>query len=312
MKSISILTSLYMSKDHIVSFINEVKDNLIKNETYDFEFIIVNDGSPDTSVQEIEKNFKGEGLNIKIINLSRNFGHHKALITGMKYCTKDLIFLIDCDLEVNPNCLLKFYELMSLNDNIDCVYGISKKKKELSKSLFFKTIFSNLWASIFKKFSKYNYNKEQVHARLMKKKFTDGIINCEHSNPFLIDLYEFVGFNQQFLEVDYKKRKATSYSLKKKIDFFYFFFLSNIEKILKIYFLTSIFLVLISFALIINFFLNYFLLEISPGYTSTILLIVFFGSFTLLGTSLACLYVQQLFEDQKKLPNTIISSIIDL
>ena len=312
MKSISVLTSLYISKDHIVRFINEVKDNLIKKQIYDFEFIIVNDGSPDASVQEIEKNFKGKNLNIKIINLSRNFGHHKALITGMKYCTKDLTFLIDCDLEVNPNCFLKFYELISSNDNIDCVYGVSKKKKELSKKLFFKTLFSNLWASIFKNFSNYNYNKEQVHARLMKKKFTDEIVNCEHSNPFLVDLYEFVGFNQKFVEVDYKKRNTSSYSLKKKIDFFYFFFLSNIEKILKTYFIISIFLVLISFAMIINFILNYYFLEISPGYTSTILLIVFFGSFTLLGTSLACLYLQQVFIDLKKLPNTIISSIIDL
>jgi len=312
MKSISILTSLYMSRDHIINFINEVRENLIKNKTYDFEFIIVNDGSPDTSVQEIEKNFKGKDLNIKIINLSRNFGHHKALLTGMKYCTKDLTFLIDCDLEVNPNCLLRFYKLMSSNENIDCVYAVSKNKSKLSKKLFFKTIFSNLWASIFKNFSSYNYNKEQVHARLMKKKYTDGIVNCEHSNPFLVDLYEFVGFNQKFLEVDYIKRDNTSYSLKKKIDFFYYFFLSNIEKILKTYFLISIFLVLISFGLIINFLLNYFLLEISPGYTSTILLIVFFGSFTLLGTSLACLYVQQVFIDLKKLPNTIISSIIDL
>ena len=312
MKSISILTSLYMSQNHIVNFINEVRENLIKNKTNDFEFIIVNDGSPDTSVQEIEKNFKGKNLNIKIINLSRNFGHHKALITGMKYCTKDLTFLIDCDLEVNPNCLLKFYELMSSNDNIDCVYATSKKKNKLINKLFFKSFFSNLWASIYKKFSNYNYNKEQVHARLMKKKYKDQIVNCEHPNPFLIDLYEFVGFNQQFIDVDYVKREATSYSLKKKINFFYYFFLSNIEKILKTYFLISAFLVLVSFGLIINFFLNYFLLDISPGYTSTILLIIFFGSFTLLGTSMACLYVQQIFIDLKKLPNTIISSIIDL
>ena len=132
MKSISVLTSLYKSENFIVEFINETRKNLINNKCSNFEFIIVNDGTPDSSVQKIEENFKSKNLNIKIINLSRNFGHHKALITGLKYCTKDFVFLIDCDLEVNPNCLTKFLELMSSDDSIDCAYGVSNKKNKFS------------------------------------------------------------------------------------------------------------------------------------------------------------------------------------
>jgi putative glycosyltransferase len=312
MKSISVLTSLYKSEDFIVEFINETRKNLINNKCSNFEFIIVNDGTPDSSVQKIEENFKSKNLNIKIINLSRNFGHHKALITGLKHCTKDFVFLIDCDLEVNPNCLTKFLELMSSDDSIDCAYGVSDKKNKFSMKNFVTTFLSKIFAKIFIYFSNYNYNKKAVHARLMKKKFANEIIKCEHSNPFLLELYEFVGFNQKYLNIEYNKRKSSSYTLKKKFELFFYFFLSNSEKILKIYFLLSLFLVFISFGLIINFFYNYFFLQLTAGYTSTVLLISTFGSLTLLGVSLCCLYIQQVFLDLKKLPNTIISSIIEL
>ena len=133
MSTLSILTSLYKSEDNIINFINEIKKALDHNQISDFEFIIVNDGSPDNSVIKIKDNFENKNFNIKIINLSRNFGHHKALIAGMKYCKKDYIFLIDCDLEVNPNCLTNFYSLMRSDSTIDCVSGISYEKNKFYK-----------------------------------------------------------------------------------------------------------------------------------------------------------------------------------
>jgi putative glycosyltransferase len=312
MSTLSILTSLYKSDDYIINFINQTKKVLDHNQISDFEFIIVNDGSPDNSITKIKNNFVNKNLNIKIINLSRNFGHHKALIAGMKYCKKDFIFLIDCDLEVNPNCLTNFYRLMSSDSTIDCVYGISNEKNKFYKQNIFTIIFSKVFAFIFNFLSDFNSNKNQVHVRLMKKKYLEGILSCDHTNPFLLDLYEYVGFNKKFLEVDYKKREKSSYTFKKKFEFLYNFFLLNSKKILNLYFWFSLSFVLLAFIMCLNFFIKYFILDVAPGYTSTILMIVFFGSLTLLGTSFCALYLLAIYQDLKKLPNSIVSNTIDI
>jgi putative glycosyltransferase len=312
MSTLSILTSLYKSDEYIINFINQTKKVLDHNQISDFEFIIVNDGSPDNSITKIKNNFENKNLNIKIINLSRNFGHHKALIAGMKYCKKDFIFLIDCDLEVNPNCLTNFYRLMSSDSTIDCVSGISNEKNKFYKQNIFTIIFSKVFAFIFNFLSDFNYNKNQVHVRLMKKKYLEGILSCDHTNPFLLDLYEYVGFNKKTLEVDYKKREKSSYTFKKKFDFFYNFFLSNSKKILNLYFWFSLSFVLLAFIMCLNFFIKYFILDVAPGYTSTILMIISFGSLTLLGTSFCALYLLTIYQDLKKLPNSIVSNTIDI
>ena len=312
MPTLSILTKLYKSDEYIIDFINQTKKVLDHNQISDFEYIIVNDGSPDNSITKIQNNFENKNLNIKIINLSRNFGHHKALIAGMKYCKKDFIFLIDCDLEVNPNCLTNFYRLMSSDSTIDCVFGISNEKNKFYKQNIFTVIFSKVFDFIFNFLSDFDSNKNQVHVRLMKKKYLEGILSCDHTNPFLLDLYEYVGFNKKFLEVDYKKREKSSYTFKKKFEFFYNFFLLNSKKILNLYFWFSVSSVLLAFILSLNFLIKYYILDIAPGYTSTILMIVFFGSLTLLGTSLCALYLLAIYQDLKKLPNSIVSTIIDI
>jgi putative glycosyltransferase len=312
MSTLSILTSLYKSEDNIINFINEIKKALDHNQISDFEFIIVNDGSPDNSVIKIKDNFENKNFNIKIINLSRNFGHHKALIAGMKYCKKDYIFLIDCDLEVNPNCLTNFYCLMRSDSTIDCVSGISYEKNKFYKQNIFTVIFSKAFAFIYNFLSDFSSNNNQVHVRLMKKKYVEGILSCEYINPFLLDLYEYVGFNKKFLEVDYKKREKSSYSLKKKFEFFYNFFLLNSKKILNLYFWFGISSVLLAFIMSLNFLITYYILDVSPGYTSTMLMIIFFGSLTILGTSLCALYLLAIYQELKKRPNSIVSTIIDI
>ena len=62
----------------------------------------------------------------------------------------------------------------------------------------------------------------------------------------------------------------------------------------------------------LNFLINFYVRDIAPGYTSTMLMIIFFGSLTLLGTSLCALYLLAIYQDLKKLPNSIVSSTIDV
>ena len=78
-----------------------------------YEIILVNDGSPDDSLSTAIK-LADNDPNLMIINLSRNFGHWKAMMTGLKYATGEKIFIIDSDLEEEPEYLSKFYAELTM------------------------------------------------------------------------------------------------------------------------------------------------------------------------------------------------------
>ena len=91
---LSIVTTLFMSSDHIEDFCKRVKVSANEIVGNNYEIVIVNDMSPDNSL-EIALKMQKLDNNITIIDLSRNFGHQKALLTGLKHCSGEQIFLID-------------------------------------------------------------------------------------------------------------------------------------------------------------------------------------------------------------------------
>ena len=107
MKSISIITTLYKSEIYVDKFTHLCEDALNKIGCNNYEIIFVNDGSPDNALEKAIK-LKEQHANIVVIELSRNFGHHYALMAGIETATKDLIFTIDCDMEVSPLYLVDF------------------------------------------------------------------------------------------------------------------------------------------------------------------------------------------------------------
>src|SRR5438477_12923693 len=92
--------------------------------TADVEFVYVNDGSPDDAL-EVALELRAEHGNVRVADLSRNFGHHRAMMAGLGHATGDLVFLIDCDLEEAPELLTAFAARMS-ETKADVVYGVQE------------------------------------------------------------------------------------------------------------------------------------------------------------------------------------------
>ena len=96
-KTLSIVTTLYKSDSVIDKFVSKAITAAKKLST-SYEIVLVNDGSPDTSLKKaLELQYKEP--NIVIVDLARNFGHHPAILAGLSEAKGDLIFLIDSDLE---------------------------------------------------------------------------------------------------------------------------------------------------------------------------------------------------------------------
>ena len=105
---LSIVSSMYCSAQYLHEFYKRVS-KIAATVCRDFEIILVNDGSPDHSLEIAVELHKGDPR-VVVVDLSRNFGHHKAMMTGLSHARGDRILLLDCDLEEAPELLTQFNE----------------------------------------------------------------------------------------------------------------------------------------------------------------------------------------------------------
>ena len=125
---LSVVSTLYKSKQFLDTFLLEILNSINRLNIDDFEILFVNDGSPDDSLEFLIRK-KNEIPQIKIIDLSRNFGHHYAMQMGLQYSKGEFVFLIDNDLEIPPSFLIECFKEINEDDSIDVVYGFQKERK---------------------------------------------------------------------------------------------------------------------------------------------------------------------------------------
>ena len=147
---LSIVTTLYQSEETILDFFTQISDAAQSIVGQDYEIIFVNDGSNDLSLNiALDLNLRYD--NVCVVDLSKNFGHHRALMVGLEYSQADHIFLIDSDLEESPKELIRFYNELNSDPDVDVVYGVQGDRKgnfleRMSGLVFYK--FFNIFSDI--------------------------------------------------------------------------------------------------------------------------------------------------------------------
>lgn len=208
---ISVVTTLYYSEKYIIEFYNRVRKSLAKI-TDDYEFVFVDDGSPDNSAHKI-LTLQKDYANITLIELSRNFGHHQAILTGLQHVTGDYVFLIDCDLEEDPELLNSFWDTLQQDKNIDVVYGIQMKRKG---NLFERTT-GNIFYKILNLVTHFEYPANTLTARLMKKNYVSAVLEFKEKAIDVWAIFVMAGFNQIGIPVTKKSKGTSTYTLSRKI-----------------------------------------------------------------------------------------------
>src|SRR6266700_1020387 len=111
---LSIVSTLYRSSATIDEFYRRAAA-AAEALSHDFELVLVKDGSPDDS-RERALALHAADPRVVVVDLSRNFGHHKAMMTGLMHARGDLVFLVDSDLEEEPELLAQFHERLMVGD----------------------------------------------------------------------------------------------------------------------------------------------------------------------------------------------------
>jgi putative glycosyltransferase len=299
---ISVVSTLYNSAPYIGEFVERVRSELQKL-TADSEIILVDDGSRDDSLRKALALLPTE-RRIKIIELSRNFGHHKAIMTGLEHASGDLVFLIDVDLEEPPELLSAFFPILR-EEGLDVVFGLQKARKgnlfeRVGGHLAWK--FMNLLLPV-----KIPYSHSTV--RLMTRDYVNALIRHKEHKTSIGGLWVMTGFNQKGVNFEKGSRGQTSYSMSRRLIALLDSITSFSELPLFIIFYIGCAVILISMimgAFLIIRRLNGHLLE---GWASTIVSISFFGGLTVFSVGVVGLYISRIFIETKQRPYTLIRKI---
>lgn len=301
-KTISIIIPFYNEKKNIPLILNDVKQKLLNSDKYIFEIILMdnnsNDGSDVIAKKEMD-NFK----NIKYFRLSRNFGYQSNIKAGLDKCTGDAAVQLDADGEDDPNLIYEF--IKEWENGYDVVYGIRKKRIEP----FLLSYMRNKFYSFLNKFSDINLPDGAGDFRLIDRKVINYLKKFDESNLYLRGLISFIGFKQKGVEYDRQKRKfgVSKISLFKYLDIA----MSAITSFTRFPLLIIFFLGVLVFSASIFLSIIYFLFFLfgfidEPGFTTIILIQLFFFGLIMFLVGIISLYVGYILDEVKKRPNYII------
>lgn len=301
---LSIVSTLYQSAPYINEFYARVSKVANKLVGEDFEIILVNDGSPDNSLNLAIELTKLDSRVI-VVDLSRNFGHHKAMMTGLAHAKGELIFLLDSDLEEEPEWLLNFEEQMKY-ECCDVVYGVQDRRK----GNWFERWSGKWFYFFFKYLTKLALPENVVTSRLMTRRYVDALLSHKEREVFLAGLWHLTGFDQRSQIIKKLNTSKTTYNLRKKMSL-----LVNSVTSFSNAPLVSIFYigVLISFFALtyIVYLVSQWLFLAKPlsGWTSVMASIWLIGGMVISFIGVIGIYLSKIFSETKQRPYTIVRQI---
>lgn len=302
--NLSIVATLYHSAAHINEFYQRATAAALQLAGDDYEIILVNDGSPDNSLDLAIQLTKCDS-HVSVIDLSRNFGHHKAMRAGLEYSTGNKIFLIDSDLEEEPEWLNSFSQQME-DEQSDVVYGIQKERK----GGWFERWSGTLYYTLLNWLLSINHPRNITTARLMTRRYLNALLSHKELEAVISCLWVITGFKQSPQSVTKHMRSKTTYSFLKKFSHLVNAITSFSAAPLKMIFFCGAFMFLVSMlfasSLIID---KLFMAKPVDGWTSIMVSIWVLGGMIISFIGIIGLYLAKIFSETKQRPYVITREI---
>jgi putative glycosyltransferase len=300
---LSIVTTLYRSAATIDEFYRRAI-SAAQSITDDIELVMVNDGSPDESL-EIALALHRADPRVVVVDLSRNFGHHKAMMTGLAHATGDRVFLIDCDLEEEPELLTRFHERLEKSD-CDVVFGV----QEARRGGLMERVTGALFFSLVDLLSDHQIPRNTVVARLMTRDYVHALVRHRDREFLIANLWQVTGFRQVPLPIKKLSHSPSTYSLAMRIEMAVKYLTTTSTKLLYYVLYAGLAIFALSLVTVIYYISRYLLSGIGvSGYTSLIVSIWFFGGLTTLILGIIGIYVANIISETKRRPYTVVRAV---
>ena len=301
---LSIVATLYESSPYLNEFYQRARAVASEFAGEDLEIVLVNDGSPDDSLDKAVR-LTGGDPRLVVVDLSRNFGHHKAMMTGLAHALGDYVFLIDSDLEEDPEWLAPFWTQLT-GDAVDVVYGVQAARK----GGWFERWSGRLFYRMMPKLSGVSYPANMVTARLMTRRYVDALLRHEEREIDIGGLWEITGFAQAPHTVVKHSTSETTYTFRHRVAVAVnsITSFSNVPLVLIFYVGITLFILAGAYALYVLV-TWYFLARPVNGWTSLILSIWLLGALIISFLGIVAVYLAKIFSEVKRRPYTIVREI---
>lgn len=270
-----------------------------------YDLLFIDDGSTD-GTERILRELAKEDSRVNLIRFSRNFGHQPAVSAGIRYCRGDAAVIIDADLQDPPEIIpAMIQQLVATESNV--VYGVRKCRKG---ETLFKRFTAKLFYQALNRLSEVPLPVDTGDFRIIDRKVINAFNRLRENNKYIRGLISWMGFKQTpyYYERDPRHAGETKYTLRKMIRFasvgvFYFS-----KKPLKI--ATTFGFLSVAAGLLLSVWILYGKLARPQysvsGWTSIILLVIYFGGVQLLTIGILGQYIGSLFDEVKARPEYIL------
>ena len=301
---LSIVASLFMSAPYIEEFCRRAAAEARRLVGEDFEIVLVNDGSPDNSIDLAIDQTRGTS-HVRVVDLSRNFGHHKAMMTGLAHARGERIFLLDSDLEEEPEWLPAFAKQM---DDLGCdvVYGVQENRRGGSFERW-----SGKWFYVlFKASTGLSLPENIVTARLMTRRYVDALLRHDEREVFIAGLWYLTGFEQVPFVVNKHASSQTTYTLRRKMSLLVNSITAFSNRPLIAVFYCGVCILAVAVAYI-SYLVFHWTMTRAPvsGWTSVMASIWLLGGLIISFIGIVGIYLSKIYSEAKRRPYTIVRRV---
>lgn len=298
---VSIIIPAYNEAENI-PHITSALGKTMETSRYEYEIIIVNDGSTDSTARVIQE-LSLQNPHLLYIELSKNYGHQLALKAGMDHAKGDCVISMDCDMQHPPEMIPSMLE--KWEEGYEVVYTLRKDDAEQSRR---KRITSKLFYKIVNKIANIHLEDGTADFRLVDRRIVDILKKFKENDPFLRGLLKWIGFRQYAITYQPGQRYAgkSKYTLRKMLSLAIHGVMSfSIRPLYLAVYLGLGFSALSVLYIPYVLFAFYSGTEV-PGWASVIMTIVFFGGLQLSVLGIIGIYVGKIFMQTKNRPNYIV------
>lgn len=304
-EKISIIVPCYNEEDALPIFYKEINRVSKEMKSVDFEFLFINDGSRDKTL-DILRDLSKKDKRVRFISFSRNFGKEAGMYAGLENATGDYVAIMDADMQDPPKMVKTMYDSIQ-NEGYDCVALYTKNHKDYS---FIRKFFTKCWYKLIGMISSTPQVPGARDFRLMKRKMVDAIISMGEYNRYSKGIFSFVGFNTKWIDYTAPGRVAgvTKWSFWKLFKYALEGILAFSTTPLILAALVGLIFCLIAFIVIV-FIIVRTLVWGDPvsGWPSLACIVIFVGGLQLFFFGIMGMYMSRLYLEVKKRPIYIIS-----
>jgi dolichol-phosphate mannosyltransferase len=272
----------------------------------DYEIVLVNDGSSDSS-WPIMRKMAAEDAHVVAVNLSRNHGHQLALTAGLDLCRGDTILIIDADLQDPPELLGDMLQAMR-EQEADVVYGVRRSR---SGETAFKRATAHGFYRLLSRATEVDIPLDAGDFRLMSRRALDALLAMPEQARFIRGMVAWIGFRQVPFAYDRQERFAgsTKYPVKKMVRFALDALTGFSSAPLKLASHVGLALSIGSVILILYIAYAWAAGHNIPGWTSLMLIVVIIGAVQMFVLALMGEYIGRLYNEAKRRPLYIVQEV---